>query len=71
MMKFFLYMFILIALFTIIFIIFNRTLSIDNVLKNFPQKFTFYQYNKGKVLEKKIVFKVDKEYKELINILKL
>jgi len=53
----------------IIFIFFNRSLSFESTLKNFPKDFIFYQYSNGKVIEKKVVSIKDKEYINLIKIL--
>ena len=46
----------------IIIFIFNKTVSLENSLNNFPTKFTFYQYSNGEIIEKKIISKNDKEY---------
>ena len=60
---------ILVLALIIIFIFFNRSLSLESTLENFPKEFTFYQYSKGQVVEKKIISKKDKEYVDLIKIL--
>ena len=60
---------ILVLALIIIFVFFNRSFSLESTLENFPKEFTFYQYSKGEVVEKKIISKKDKEYVDLIKIL--
>ena len=54
----------------VLYFLYKKPISIENVLKNFPSELKFYQYSNGKIIEEKNLSRNDNEYVKLLKILK-